>query len=68
MGLLTSRPSATSFVVEDPYFLNIKEAPDWQRQFGNNHPFPCSKTKPLLMDGRLFTSVKIISANSPLKT
>ena len=37
MGLLTARPSSTSFVVEDPYFLDIKEAPDWQRQFGNNH-------------------------------
>ena len=38
MGLLTARPSSTSFVVEDPYFIDAIEAPDWQRQFGNNHP------------------------------
>ena len=38
MGLLTARPSSTNFVVEDPYFLDIREAPDWQRQFGSNHP------------------------------
>jgi len=38
MGLLTARPSSTTFVVEDPFFLDIKENPDWQRQFGNSHP------------------------------
>ena len=38
MGLLTARPSSTNFVVEDPYFLDIREAPDWKRQFGRNHP------------------------------
>jgi len=38
MGLLTARPSSTSFAVEDSYFLDAREAPDWQRQFGNNHP------------------------------
>jgi len=38
MGLLTARPSSTGFVVEDPYFLDTREAPDWQRQFGSNHP------------------------------
>ena len=38
MGLLTARPSSTSFVLEDPYFLDTREAPDWQRQFGSNHP------------------------------
>ena len=38
MGLMTARPSSTSFVVEDPYFLDAREAPDWQGQFGNNHP------------------------------
>lgn len=38
MGLLTARPSSTTFVVEDPCFLDVKEIPDWQSQFGNNHP------------------------------
>jgi len=38
MGLLTARPSSTDFVVEDPCFLDIKENPDWQSQFGNTHP------------------------------
>ena len=38
MGLLTARPSSTGFVVEDPCFIDSVEAPDWQRQFGNNHP------------------------------
>ena len=38
MGLLTARPSSTTFVVDDPYFLDIKENPNWQSQFGNDHP------------------------------
>ena len=38
MGLLTARPSSTSFVLEDPYFLDTREVPDWQRQFGSKHP------------------------------
>ena len=38
MGLLTARPSSTAFTVEDPNFLDIKENPDWQSQFGNNNP------------------------------
>ena len=38
MGLLTARPSSTHFVVEDPCFLDIKDNPDWQSQFGNDHP------------------------------
>ncbi|MBL4665132.1 MAG: tRNA (guanosine(46)-N7)-methyltransferase TrmB [Nitrospinaceae bacterium] len=38
MGLLTARPSSTAFVVEDPCFLDVKENPGWQSQFGNNHP------------------------------
>ena len=38
MGLMTARPSSTHFVVEDPCFLDIKENPDWQSQFGNTHP------------------------------
>ncbi|MZH45512.1 MAG: tRNA (guanosine(46)-N7)-methyltransferase TrmB [Nitrospinae bacterium] len=38
MSLLTARPSSSDFVLEDPYFLNIDEHPDWQGQFGNDHP------------------------------
>ncbi len=38
MGLLTARPSSTHFVVEDPCFLDVKENPNWQSQFGNDHP------------------------------
>ncbi|MBC8285477.1 MAG: tRNA (guanosine(46)-N7)-methyltransferase TrmB, partial [Nitrospinae bacterium] len=38
MGLLTARPSSTPFEVDDPFFLDIKENPDWQQQFGNSHP------------------------------
>ena len=38
MGLLTARPSSTPFQVDDPFFLDIQNNPDWQRQFGNNHP------------------------------
>jgi tRNA (guanine-N7-)-methyltransferase len=38
MSLLTARPSSAKFVVEDPYFLDIEEHPDWQNQFGNSHP------------------------------
>ena len=38
MSLLTARPSSATFVVEDPYFLDIEEHPDWQNQFGNSHP------------------------------
>lgn len=38
MGLLTARPTSKAFVVEDPFFLDIKEDPDWQVQFGNSHP------------------------------
>jgi tRNA (guanine-N7-)-methyltransferase len=38
MGLLTARPSSTAFVVEDPCFIDVKENPDWQSQFGNSHP------------------------------
>ncbi|MEK9627996.1 MAG: tRNA (guanosine(46)-N7)-methyltransferase TrmB [Nitrospinota bacterium] len=37
MGLLTARPSS-SFSVEDPFFLDVKENPDWKTQFGNSHP------------------------------
>ncbi|MBT5470147.1 MAG: methyltransferase domain-containing protein, partial [Nitrospina sp.] len=38
MSLLTARPSSATFVVEDPYFLDIEEHPDWKNQFGNSHP------------------------------
>ena len=38
MGLLTARPSSAAFVVEDHFFLDVKENPDWQSQFGNSHP------------------------------
>ncbi len=38
MGLLTARPSSAKFVVEDPYFLDVDEHPDWQGQFGNSQP------------------------------
>ena len=38
MSLLTARPSSAKFVVEDPCFLDVAEHPDWQSQFGNNHP------------------------------
>ncbi len=38
MSLLTARPSSSDFVLEDPYFLNIDEHPDWQGQFENDHP------------------------------
>jgi len=38
MGLLTARPSSTPFTIEDPYFLDVKEHPDWQIQFGNSYP------------------------------
>ncbi len=38
MGLLTARPSSSAFTVEDPNFLDIKENPDWQSQFGNSYP------------------------------
>jgi tRNA (guanine-N7-)-methyltransferase len=38
MGLLTARPSSTAFVVDDPCFLDVKENPDWQSQFGKDHP------------------------------
>jgi tRNA (guanine-N7-)-methyltransferase len=38
MSLLTARPSSAVFVVEDPYFLDVEEHPDWQNQFGNSHP------------------------------
>jgi tRNA (guanine-N7-)-methyltransferase len=38
MGLLTARPSSAHFVVEDPCFLDVKENPDWQSQFGNTYP------------------------------
>ncbi|MBT3516389.1 MAG: methyltransferase domain-containing protein, partial [Nitrospina sp.] len=38
MGLLTARPSSTTFVVDDPYFLDVKENPNWQSRFGNDHP------------------------------
>jgi tRNA (guanine-N7-)-methyltransferase len=38
MSLLTARPSSAAFAVEDPYFFDIEEHPDWQNQFGNSHP------------------------------
>lgn len=38
MGLLTARPSSTPFKLDHPFFLDIQDNPDWQRQFGNNHP------------------------------
>jgi len=38
MGLLTGRPSSTPFQVDNPFFLDIQDNPDWQHQFGNNHP------------------------------
>jgi tRNA (guanine-N7-)-methyltransferase len=38
MSLLTARPSSAAFFVEDSYFLDVEEHPDWQNQFGNSHP------------------------------
>ena len=38
MSLLTARPSSAAFIVEDPYFLDVEEHPDWKNQFGNSHP------------------------------
>ena len=38
MGLLTARPSSTPFHADNRFFLDIQDNPDWQHQFGNNHP------------------------------
>ena len=38
MSFFTARPSSTNFQVDNPFFLNIMDNPNWQRQFGNNHP------------------------------
>jgi tRNA (guanine-N7-)-methyltransferase len=38
MSLLAARPSSATFVVEDPYFIDIEKHSDWQNQFGNSHP------------------------------
>jgi tRNA (guanine-N7-)-methyltransferase len=38
MSLLTARPSSAAFAVEDPYFVDVDERPDWQDQFSNSQP------------------------------
>ncbi|MZH02132.1 MAG: tRNA (guanosine(46)-N7)-methyltransferase TrmB [Nitrospinae bacterium] len=38
MSLLSARPTSSSFVVDDPCFLDVDERPDWQTHFGNNQP------------------------------